>query len=330
MAGSSLAMELKTALGDLQHVAALRRGEIGIPGVQLKFVDVRPQVAAVRRMVRNVEYDICQMAPVTYMIARCHGAPYIALPVFLTRQFHHSGLLCREDSGIRIPKDLEGRKVGIRAYSATSGVWGRSILVNEFGLDASKVNWVVDDEEHEPRLRLPSNVVHAPPGYSLASMMAHGDISAGFVGTAGIGREGPPELGWETKPRAKAPPYRPLFREAATLEAEWYRRTGIYPMHGVVVVRHQILAEHPWLAGELYAAFTEAKSRYVDLLADGFAQTADDRRYREFMTFAEGDPLPYGSAANRVSIAALMRAVFEQQLVPRQLRMEELFVELDT
>jgi 4,5-dihydroxyphthalate decarboxylase len=322
-------IELKAALGNLQHVAAIKNGDVGIDKVRFNFVEVRPMVAAVRRMVRNVEYDLSQMAPVTYMIARCHGAPFIALPIFLTRQFHHAGLLCREDSGIQTPKDLEGKKVGIRAYSATTGVWTRSILTNEFGLDASRCTWIVDDEEHEPRLRLPPNVVHVPPGYSLSSMMAQGGIHAGFAGTAGIGREGPPEVGWETKQKSSPPPYRDLFKDAASLEAEWFHRTGVYPMHGVVVVRQQILSENPWLAHELFTAFTEAKNRYVDDLKDGTVRTEDDRKYSDLMKRVDGDPLPYGIAANRPSIEALKRSVFEQQLVPRKLRMEELFVDVD-
>ena len=119
-------------------------------------------------MVRDVEFDICEMAPTTYMIARARGAPYIALPIFVMRRFHHGGFVVRPDAGIRCPKDLEGKKVGVRAYSVTTGVWTRGIFVNEYGLDFSKVTWVVDDEEHVATLKLPPNVVHAPEQYVLS------------------------------------------------------------------------------------------------------------------------------------------------------------------
>ena len=112
------------------------------------FVEVVPIIHAFRRMVRDLEFDICEMAPTTYMIARARGAPYIALPIFVMRRFHHGGFVVRPDAGIAVPKDLEGKKVGVRAYSVTTGVWTRGIFVNEYGLDSSKVTWVVDDEEH--------------------------------------------------------------------------------------------------------------------------------------------------------------------------------------
>ena len=102
------------------------------------------------------------------------------LPIFVVRRFHHSGLLVRPDAGIKTPKDLEGKKVGVRAYSVTTGVWTRQVLIDEFGLDSSKVTWVVDDEEHVTQLKLPSNVIHAPAGSSLADMMAKGELVGGI------------------------------------------------------------------------------------------------------------------------------------------------------
>jgi 4,5-dihydroxyphthalate decarboxylase len=155
---------LKIAIGSYGHTRALKSGEVAINGIDPDFVEVVPIIGAFRRMVRDVEFDICEMAPTTYMIARALGAPFIALPVFVMRRFHHGGFVVRPDSGIRTPKDLEGKQVGVRAYSVTTGVWTRGIFVNEYGLDSSKVTWVVDDEEHVTTLKLPPNVVHAPQG----------------------------------------------------------------------------------------------------------------------------------------------------------------------
>ena len=153
---------LKIAIGTYGHTAPIKKGAIPIAGVDADFVEVVPIIQAFRRMVRDVEFDICEMAPTTYMIARARGAPYIALPIFIMRRFHHGGFVVRPDAGIRAPKDLERKKVGVRAYSVTTGVWTRGIFVNEYGLDSSKVTWVVDDEEHVTTLKLPPNVVHAP------------------------------------------------------------------------------------------------------------------------------------------------------------------------
>src|SRR5262249_7296440 len=142
--GANDPVRLTMAVADYPHTAAVRNGSIPIDGVEAEIVTVTPQVAAFRRMVRQVEVDVCELAATTYIVARAYGAPFVALPVFVQRRFHHAGLLVRPDAGITTPKDLEGKKVGVRAYSVTTGVWTRGILIDEFGLDSSKVTWVVD------------------------------------------------------------------------------------------------------------------------------------------------------------------------------------------
>src|SRR6201984_2357511 len=188
---------LKMAIATYGHTKDIKSGAAAIEGIEPDFVEVNPIIGAFRRMVRDVEFDVCEMAPTTYMIARALGAPFVAIPVFLMRRFHHGGFVVRPASGIKVPKDLEGKKVGVRAYSVTTGVWTRGIFINEYGLDSSKVTWVVDDEEHVTTLKLHPNAIHAGPGKSLARMMRNGDLQAGFTGPAGIGRAGPPTGNWE-------------------------------------------------------------------------------------------------------------------------------------
>src|SRR5262245_65770189 len=113
---------LKIALATYGHTAALKDGQVKIAGVEPDFVEVSPIIGAFRRMVRDLEFDVCEMAPTTYMIARARGAPYIALPVFLMRRFHHGGFVVRPYAGIRWPKDLDGKQGGVRAYWVTSAV----------------------------------------------------------------------------------------------------------------------------------------------------------------------------------------------------------------
>jgi len=284
---------------------------------------VKPQIAAFRRMVRQVEFDVCELAATTYIIARAHGAPFVALPIFVQRRFHHAGLLVRPDAGITTPKDLEGKKVGVRAYSVTTGVWTRSILIDEFGLDSSQVTWVVDDEEHVTQLQLPPNVIRARDGTSLADMMASGELAAGFQGNGGIGRTGAPTGNWQTVEAR----YPDLFPNATELEADWYRRTGIYPMHGVIVVKDSVLRTHPWVATSLFNAFSRAKD---DWLATFDARSLDDpgdRKYAALRKIVGRDPLPYGIEANVRTIAALEQTAFRQGLTPRRMRLEELFVD---
>jgi 4,5-dihydroxyphthalate decarboxylase len=316
-------VHLKIAVAEYPHTAAIRNGSIPIEGVDAEIVTVEPQIGAFRRMVRQVEFDVCEIAPTTYIIARAYGAPFVALPIFVLRRFHHAGLLVRPDAGIQGPKDLEGRKVGVRAYSVTTGVWTRGILIDEYGLDASRVTWVVDDEEHVPQLKLPPNVVHTPAGRSLAEMMAEGELAAGFHGNAGVGRSGSPTGGWKTVDAD----YPDLFPNAAELEAAWYARTGVYPMHGTIVVKDAVLAEHPWIARSLYEAFTRAKDAWLSRLEAGSATSASDKRYAALCKIVGRDPLPYGIAANIKTIEALEQTAFKQKLTPRRMPLESLFVD---
>ena len=320
---------LKIAIADYGHTGAVKSGDIKIKDVNAEFIQVVPIIGAFRRMVRDLEFDVCEMAPTTYMIARARGAPYIALPIFLMRRFHHGGFVVRPDAGISKPKDLEGKKVGVRAYSVTTGVWTRGIFVNEYGLDSSKVTWVVDDEEHVSTLKLPPNVVHAPEGKSLQSMMKTGEVQAGFTGPAGVGRAGPPISGWDkAAPAAAADIYPELIADVEQVEADWFCHSGIYPIHGLIVVKDEHIERYPWLARALMDAFVAAKKPYLDELKRGHGDKPEDKRYRNFLSLMS-DPLPYGMAANRPSIEALVTYSLQQELIPSRPQLGQVFVDID-
>lgn len=323
--GKTLAAKVKLdiCIGDYPHTRKILNGQIGIEGVEPNFISVKPQIGAYRRMVRDVEFDVCEIAPTTYIIARGYGAPFIGLPVFLMRQFNHGTLLVRPDAGISHPKELEGHKVGVRAYSVTTGVWLRAALVEDFGLDSSKVTWVVDDEEHVTQLKLPPNVIPTPKGQSLNGMMAAGDLVAGFAGNAGVGRVGSPTGGWQ---EVKTD-YPKLFPDTRAAEEDYYGRTGIYPMHGMLVLKDEILAAHPWVARSLYDAFLQAKVEWLEEFRLGSAATAFEEKYRKLVPIVGEDPLPYGIAPNIRSIEALERAAANQDLSPRRQSVADLFVD---
>lgn len=316
---------LKIAIENYGHTRALLQGEVGIEGVDADFVEVKPIISAFRRMVRSLEFDVCEMAPATYMIARAAGAPFKALPVFIFRRFHHGGFVVRDDAGIRVPRDLEGKRAGVRAYSVTTGIWTRGILADEHGVDNAKVTWVVDDQEHVAALRLPANVQQAPQGQSLAGLFAAGELAAAFTANAGIGRVGAPADGWKTA-GASAAGHRELFPDAAEREADWYRRTGIYPVHGLVVVKDSVLREHPWVARSLYDAFVASRDVYLRQLEAGLSVSDRDEHYRA-MARIVGDPLPYGIAPNRPAIETLIRYCHAQGLLARRYAVDEMFVD---
>jgi len=303
-------LPLSLAIADYRHTRPLRDGRIRIEGVAAEFIEIKPQIAAYRRMVRNLEFDLCELAPTTYLIARAHGVALTALPVFVMRRFHHGGLRINPAAGIRAPKDLEGKRVGVRAWSVTTGVWARDILRTQYDVDLAAIRWIVDDEEHVREMRLPACVEHAPRGRSLADMMMAGELNAAFDGNAGIGRSGDPQSGWQAQDASQWPE---LFPDAAAAEAQWFAQTGVYPIHGTIVVRSEILQANPGLTTALMEAFTRAR----DL-------GGRDEKYAQLASIV-GEPLPYGMAANRRSIEAMIDAAFAQQLIPQRYSAEDLF-----
>ena len=123
------------------------------------------------------------------------------------------------------------------------------------------------------------------------------------------------------------PEYYELFPDGVKLEAEWFHRTGIYPIHGLIVIKEQFLTDHPWLAKSLFAGFVESKRQYLEALKSGALSGADDKKYREFMPIVADDPLPYGVKANLPSIEAMITYAVQQELMPRRLPIDKLFVD---
>src|SRR5665213_2952444 len=140
--------ELSTALGNYGHVAPLRDGTVKPEGFELSFVTLDgPIIGAFRRMVRNLEFDVCELAITTYLSAKEYKKPFTAIPIFPARAFPHRALVVNRAAGVSDAKDLEGKRVGVRAYTVTTGVWARAILADTYGVDLDKVTWVIADEE---------------------------------------------------------------------------------------------------------------------------------------------------------------------------------------
>src|SRR5215813_4259050 len=261
MAPATQTTVLKTAIATYPHTKGLKDGTVTAPGIEFEHVEITPIIAAFRRMCRRLEFDVAEMAITTYLTAKAYNKPFTALPVFVVRQFHHSPIVYNVKSGVASPRDLEGKKVGVRAYTVTTGVWARGILVTEYGVDLSKVTWVLADEEHveEYHKAYPPNVVYQA-GANLGAMVASGELAAAI----GVGKVDSPDV-------------RPLIPDARNAEAAWYRKTGIYPINHTVVVKDSLLNDDPSLAPRLYEAFREAKGVFLRDLAGG-APLPDDAR----------------------------------------------------
>ena len=300
---------LTIAIGNYGLTRALKDGSVAADGVVLDFVEVAPITRAMRRMVRSLDLDISEMAFTTYLCAKALGKPITALPVFLTRNFHHWAAFHHADAGIRSPRDLEGRRVVVnRGYTVTTGLWLRGILKSEYGVDLGKVTWMPTDDEHVAEYRAPDNVDYAWRGKDA------GELLRARAADAGIGDI-----------KADSPAIRPLIAQARQAGFAYYRKTGIYPINHAVVVRDDVLAADPALASRLVGLFAAAKAPYLAELASGAAASPADDAAREVGRLVGGDPFPYGIAANRKAIEAIVDFAVDQQVMPRKLGIEQLF-----
>jgi 4,5-dihydroxyphthalate decarboxylase len=298
---------LKTAIATYPHTKGLKDGTVSVPGVQFEFVEVAPIIGAFRRMCRQLEFDVCEMAITTYLTAKAHDKPFTALPIFVMRQFHHSPIVYNTKCSRSSPKDLEGKKVGVRAYTVTTGVWTRGILASEYGVDLDKITWVVVDEEHVQEYRKPANVLERP-GANLAEMLVKGELAAAI----GVGKVDSPDV-------------KPLIADAAEAEAAWYRKTGIYPINHTVVVKDALLQADPSLGPRLFAGFEAAKAQFLRELGSGAELPAEAQALAKRRGIVGDDPLPNGLAANRRTLEAIIHFAHEQKILPRMVKPEDIF-----
>ncbi len=300
---------LKTAIGTYAHTKGLKDGSVTVPGITLDHVEVTPIINAFRRMCRQLEFDVSEMAITTYLTARAYNKPFTALPVFVVRQFHHSPIVYNTKSGVQSPKDLEGKKVGVRAYTVTTGVWARGILASEYGVDLDKITWVLADEEHvnEYHADYPKNVVYQA-GANLAEMVVKGELAAGI----GVGRPDSPDV-------------KPLIDNARDAEAAWYKKTGIYPINHTVVVKDSLLQADPTLAPRLFNAFKEAKGGLLKALNSGVQLEGEEAALSQRRSLVGDDPMPYGIAKNRKAMEAIIDFAHQQHILPKKLSVEEVF-----
>jgi 4,5-dihydroxyphthalate decarboxylase len=285
----------------------LKEGAVAC-GRPVDFVPVEQIVPLMRRMVRAQAFDICEMAFTTYLCARAAGKPITAIPVFVTRNFHHWAAFRHADAGVKEPGDLAGRVVAVnRGYTVTTGLWVRGILASEYGLDLRKVTWALTDDEHVEEYQAPANVSYRFRGRPVAELLRAGEAVAA-VGDV----------------RSDDPRIEPLIPDAEAAGFAWYRKTGIYPINHTVVVRDAVLAEEPGLARALLSAFVASKEAYLARLEAGTDLAAADEAVKRRATVV-GDPFPFGVAANRPALEAITRHAVAQQVIPTALRPEQLF-----
>ncbi len=293
-------LRLSAALGPYDHVRDLRPQGIELLLLELSIEEI------FFRFTKFREWQVSEMSfgKVISLMAEepASDDPSSALPVFVSRVFRHSAIYVSESSGIRTPKDLQGKRVGIPEWAQTAGIYVRGLLQHEYGVDLASIDWRQAGVREPGRvekiqLRLPAGVrVQPMPEHTLAGMLAAGEIDAAIS--------------------ARDPGGKRLFADHRELEAAYFRKTGIFPIMHVVVLRRDAYERDRWIAMNLFKAFEEAKQRSMERLADvGASQVpvawiADHAR--QWQAIAGDDFWPYGLEGNRRTLEAFVQYGFEQ------------------
>jgi len=278
---------LRIALGTHAHVAPLVSGELTSPRIRFQFIEFDPLPEAFRNMVRGRDLDASEMAVSTHLLALDFGQSLKALPAPLWRRLHHSNLVCLNDSPLRGAKDLEGKKVGVRAYSQTTGVWIRGILKTQYGVDLDKITWVTMEDAHVPGFKDPPQAVRNSTGKGLRDLLYLGELAA-IMGERNVD---PANI-------------RPVIPNAEDEAKAWSKETGVFPVNHIVSIRTELLERHQWLADELMSLLDQAR-----ILSGARGVAA----------------MPYGLESIRPAMKMLCGFAADQKLTAKEYAVEDVF-----
>jgi 4,5-dihydroxyphthalate decarboxylase len=277
---------LRTLLGDYPVTRAVRRGAVTSPTVRLDFADVASVASAFKRVVRDLEFDVAEIAIVTFLLAKAHGKPLVLLPAVVLGRFQHAYLVYNRERGPLAPGDLTDRRVGIRSYSVTTVTWLRGILGEDWGVDVDRVRWLTFEEPHVAEFRDPPNVRRAPTGKDLVGMLLAGEIDAAILGAA------------PTDPRVVS-----LIPDPAGAARAWYQKHQAIQVNHLVAVKASLPRD---VVEEVYRLLAESKTA---------APAAA----------GEIDATPFGVEANRRNLEVAIDYAYRQRLIPRRFTVDELF-----
>lgn len=317
-------LRLTLACWNYDRTRALLEGRVQPDGIDLNYLNI-PVEETFFRMLRHYEFDAAEMSLSSYVMSLFRpDRPFIAIPAFPSRCFRHSCIYVHAASGIQEPKDLIGKRVGVPEYQMTAAVWIRGTLSDDYGVPVNSVAYVTGGEEEPGRpeklpLDLPPDirVERIGPEQTLSSMLARGDIDALYTARM------------PSSFRSGTGTLRRLFEDSATVEREYFGRTGIFPIMHTVVVRRDVYERDRWVAQSLFKAFCAAQQEgYADL-----AETAALKTMLPWLTahveetrrHMGNDFWPYGIERNRHTLETFLRYSYEQGLARRLLEPDQLF-----
>lgn len=281
----TLQRRLKTVLGDYAHTAAIKGGALKSGRVAFDFVEYTPVWDGFDEMVRHQAFDVCEMAAVTYLLCMAHKKPMALLPAAMFGRFQHPFAFYTADKGPMAPGDLEGRRVGVRSVTTTTGTWVRGHLAFDYGVDLDSIHWVTFEEPHVAECEDRSE--RAPAGRKIVEMLLAGDLDAV------IGERLPDD-----------PRVRTIFPDPQAEAARWYGAHKLIPINHLVVVRQELLESEPEVVREVWRMLKAAKAA---------------------SPIADPDPIPFGIEANRPALELLSGYAHRMGLIPRAYTADEMF-----
>jgi 4,5-dihydroxyphthalate decarboxylase len=273
---------------------ALKDGRIRSDLVEFEFADVKVSNTAFKPLVREAKFDLAEVAIVTFLQARYYGKPYVLIPATVVGRGQLHTIAYNPERGHIGPGDLNGKTLGVRAYTQTTGVWVRGILAEQYGVDLGSLNWVTFEEGHVAEYEDPPNVRRAPEGKTLVQMLLDGELAAAVVGD-----------------KYPDPRLKPLIPDPEAANRAWSQAHGGVPINHMLVIREELAQNRPDVVREIYRLFKEAK-------AASFAETG----------VPDLDPWRFGIEANRRSLEIVIDFAVRQGLLPRPFTVDELFGDL--
>jgi len=315
-------LSLSVAVGPYDRTRALIDGSVQIDGVEPTCMTLPPEEIFFRAL-RHAEFDICELSLSSFTVKTAQGGgPYVGVPAFVSRMFRHTSIWVRTDR-IKRPEDLKGKRVGLPEYQLTANVWARAVLEEDYGVKPSDIHWIrggIEDSDRPEKITIsvPKDVRldNAPAGKSISRLLADGEIDGFIAPRPPSLPRNTPNVGW-------------LFPDPAATASDYFKRTGIFPIMHLVGVRRTLVEQHPWLPGAVFKAFSQAKDKAVDMLADPSASKATlpflEERVAQARALMSDDFWPYGFEANRKTLEAFLRHHHAQGLSSRLVKPEELF-----